>query len=108
MPSREDRPQHVAFPSYLHRSSGQYPLGDTGPVQHGYGGGREALQLLGCLRTLLLDLTFAPGRLDRTTVEMHSALTELVQDNGKFLEAVRNMTSIEPWVQGPGYNPYSS
>lgn len=71
-------------------------------------GVEKLLQLLGCLRTLLLDLTFAPGRLDRTTLEMHSALTELVQDNGKFLEAVRNMTSIEPWVQGPGYNPYSS
>lgn len=29
--------------------------GDAGPVQRGYGGGREVLQLFGCLRSLLLD-----------------------------------------------------
>ncbi|KAJ5425382.1 hypothetical protein N7465_000452 [Penicillium sp. CMV-2018d] len=71
-------------------------------------GVEKLLQLFGCLRSLLLDFIFAPGGLDQTTVEMHSALTELVQDKGKFLEAVRNITSIEPWVQGPGYNPYST
>ncbi|KAJ5509867.1 hypothetical protein N7453_001970 [Penicillium expansum] len=71
-------------------------------------GVEKLLQLFGCLRSLLLDFIFTPGGLDQTTVEMHSALTELVQNNRKFLEAVRNMTSIEPLVQGPGYNPYSA
>lgn len=67
----------------------------------------KALKFFACLKFLLGSI-FAPGGLDKNTMEMQLAMREMLQGASGILQEVRANALVESRFRGSSFNPYST